>query len=68
MHNYKELKIWQRAMEYAEEIYKLTALLPSDEKFGLISQLRRSAVSVASNIAASVNITKKSMSLLHPSP
>ena len=51
MHNYKELKIWQRAMEYAEEIYKLTALLPVDEKFGLISQIRRSSIAVASNIA-----------------
>lgn len=51
MHNFKELKVWKMAMELTVDIYKLTASFPMDERFGLISQLRRSAVSVSSNIA-----------------
>lgn len=51
MHNLKELKIWNKAIELATEIYQLTAEFPSEEKYGLISQLRRSAVSIPSNIA-----------------
>ena len=51
MHNFQELKIWQRAMDIAEVTYKLSADLPSEEKFGLTSQIRRSAVSIPSNIA-----------------
>lgn len=50
-HNYKQLKIWELAMEIAREIYAVSALFPSEEKFGLVSQIRRSAVSVPSNIA-----------------
>ena len=51
MHNYKNLKVWQVSMELAEELYRLSAKLPSDEKFGLISQMRRCVVSIPSNIA-----------------
>jgi four helix bundle protein len=51
MHNYKNLKVWQISMELAEELYRLSAELPSDERFGLISQMRRCVVSIASNIA-----------------
>ena len=51
MHFFKELKIWQRAMTLAELVYKTTSTFPADEKFGLTSQLRRCAVSVASNIS-----------------
>ncbi len=49
--SYKELIVWQKAMDLVEEIYKLTADLPKVEGFGLISQMRRSAVSIPSNIA-----------------
>jgi four helix bundle protein len=45
------LIVWQRAHELIVGVYKLTRLFPSDEKFGLTSQLRRAAVSVAANIA-----------------
>lgn len=48
---YQELIVWQRAMDLACEVYRLTASLPPDERFGLCAQLRRSAVSVPSNIA-----------------
>jgi four helix bundle protein len=51
MHNLKELKIWHKAIDLSMEIYRLTAHFPKEEKYGLISQIRRSAVSVPSNIA-----------------
>jgi four helix bundle protein len=51
MHNLKELKIWHKAVELATEIYRLTADFPAEEKYGLTSQIRRSVVSISSNIA-----------------
>jgi four helix bundle protein len=48
---YKDLIVWQKAMQLVKSIYLLTRDFPSDERFGLISQMRRAAVSVASNIA-----------------
>jgi len=49
--DYKKLDIWQRAMDYAVEIYKLSAHLPSEEKYGLASQIRRAVCSISMNIA-----------------
>lgn len=51
MHNLKELKIWQKAVDLATDVYRLTADFPKEEKYGLTSQIRRSAVSISSNIA-----------------
>ena len=51
MHNYNNLQIWQEAMDLVEDIYKLTVSFPSEEKFGLVSQMTRAAVSIPSNIA-----------------
>ena len=51
MKDYKELISWQKAMLLAKEIYKLTGMLPREERFGLFAQLRRACVSVPSNIA-----------------
>ncbi|HVW16178.1 MAG TPA: four helix bundle protein [Mucilaginibacter sp.] len=51
MHNLKELKIWNKAIDLTVDVYKATADFPSDERFGLVSQSRRSAVSIPSNIA-----------------
>lgn len=51
MHNFKDLRVWQKSIELTTDIYKLLASFPTDEKFGLISQLKRAAVSVPSNIA-----------------
>jgi len=49
--HYKELIVWQKAMELVTEIYALTMNFPDTEKFGLVVQLRRAAVSIPSNIA-----------------
>lgn len=51
MKSFSELKVWNKAHELVLLIYKLTNKFPSDEKFGLSNQMRRAAVSVASNIA-----------------
>jgi len=48
---YKDLVVWQKAMELVTEIYRVTQKFPKDELFGLTSQLRRAAVSIPSNIA-----------------
>lgn len=49
--SYKDLIAWQKAMELVDMIYDITERFPSSEQFGLVSQLRRAAVSVPSNIA-----------------
>ena len=49
--SYKDLKVWQRAYQLCLEIYKITKGFPDEEKYGIISQLRRAAVSVPSNIS-----------------
>jgi four helix bundle protein len=49
--SYKQLLVWQRSMDLVETVYRVTARFPSGEQFGLISQMRRAAVSVPSNIA-----------------
>ncbi len=51
MHDFKKLVIWQKAMKIVKSIYLITRDFPSEEKFGLISQIRRSAVSIPSNIS-----------------
>jgi four helix bundle protein len=49
--SFEKLIAWQKARELASEIYKITKLFPKDELFGLTSQMRRCAVSIASNLA-----------------
>ena len=49
--SYRDLLVWRKGISLAKMIYKITAEFPSEEKFGLISQMRRAAVSVPSNIA-----------------
>lgn len=51
MNNYKELKVWQRSVELAVKIYELTKHFPKEEVYGLTSQIKRSAISIPSNIA-----------------
>lgn len=49
--SYRDLRVWKTAVELTLEIYRITESLPPSERFGLSSQLRRAAVSIASNIA-----------------
>jgi four helix bundle protein len=51
MHKIEELKIWQKSIELAKEVYKVVADLPNEERFSLASQIKRCTVSIASNIA-----------------
>ena len=50
-HNFRELKIWKEAMNIVKSVYLLTSQLPADERFGLVSQINRCAISIPSNIA-----------------
>ena len=50
-HNFKELRVWQMAMDIVDDIYLITTKFPKEEQFGLTYQVRKSAVSVPSNIA-----------------
>lgn len=51
MRPHRNLIAWQEAMQFVVDVYTLTQYLPKDEKYGLISQMRRAAVSIAANIA-----------------
>lgn len=51
IHSYKDLVVWQRAIELVVEVYTLTAKFPKEEIYGLSSQIKRAAVSIPSNIA-----------------
>ena len=51
MQDYHQLDIWNRSMDYAVNVYELTATLPAEEKYNLTSQLRRAVVSAPLNIA-----------------
>ena len=64
MHNYKKLDVWKESVNLVTEIYLLTDNFPDKEKFGLISQINRCAVSIPSNIAeGSGRSSKKEFSL-----
>lgn len=51
INSYKDLIVWQKSLILVKDVYKITELLPKNEIFGLVSQMRRSAVSIPSNIA-----------------
>ena len=51
METHKDLRVWQQGIELVTSIYMMTKAFPKDEVFGLVSQMRRAAVSVPSNIA-----------------
>jgi four helix bundle protein len=51
MSDFKQLEVWQKAHRATLEVYKITRSFPSEERFGLTSQIRRAAVSIGSNLA-----------------
>jgi four helix bundle protein len=51
MFNFEKLEVWQKAIDFADLIYKQTQSFPLEERFGLTNHLRRAAVSISSNIA-----------------
>jgi four helix bundle protein len=62
--SFKDLVVWQRAIQLTVAVYKLTAAFPASERFGLTNQLRRASVSVASNIAEGYGRSTKGEYLL----
>ena len=59
-YSFEKLECWQKARELAVLIYKITINFPADEKFGMVSQMRRCSISIASNIAEGTSrISKK---------
>ena len=67
LHSYKELDLWKKSMDFVISIYDISSLFPIAEKYGLVSQIRRAAVSIPSNIAegASRNNTKEFVQFLY---
>jgi four helix bundle protein len=51
MFNFEKLDVWNEAIAFADDVYRLTRTFPPDERFGLTSQIRRAAISISSNIA-----------------
>lgn len=51
MRDFRQYEVWKNAISFTTEVYKLTSVFPSSEKFGLTNQLQRATVSIASNIA-----------------
>jgi four helix bundle protein len=48
---HRKLDVWHKSVDFATEVYKVTNTFPSDERYGLVSQMRRAAISVPSNLA-----------------
>jgi four helix bundle protein len=51
LETYRDLKVWKKSVDLVEQVYLVSKLFPDDERFGLISQVRRAAVSIPANIA-----------------
>jgi four helix bundle protein len=49
--SYKDLIVWQKSIDLAKIVYRLTAKFPAEEKFGIVAQMRRASISIPSNIA-----------------
>ncbi len=58
-HNFRQLDVWNRALAVTEDVYRITKRFPKSERYGLVTQMRRSAVSIVSNIAEGTSRTTK---------
>jgi four helix bundle protein len=63
--SFRDLQVWQRAMDLVEDVYVTTKAFPGDERFGLTAQVRRAAVSIASNIGEGKRRKKRGPLLNH---
>jgi four helix bundle protein len=63
--SFRGLKVWQQSMTLVEEIYSVTRAFPSDERFGLTSQIRRASVSIPSNIGEGKRRKRQAVFLHH---
>ena len=63
--SYMDLEVWKKSVDLVVSIYQLTKKFPAEEKFGLTSQIKRSAVSIPSNIAEGYNRTHRGDYLRH---
>ena len=59
MKNYKELIIWQKGIVIIKSVYQLVKQFPTEEKYGLVSQITRAAVSISANIAEGKSILRR---------
>ena len=59
MRNFRDLEVWQASVLFVQKIYSVTKTFPSDERFGLTSQMNRAVVSIASNIAEGCSRTSQ---------
>lgn len=59
MRDFRQYEVWKNAISSTTEVYKLTSVFPSSEKFGLTNQLQRATVSIASNIAEGASRTSE---------
>lgn len=67
IYSFEKLEVWKEAIQLAVKTYNTTDLCPNEEKFGLISQMRRCSVSVSSNIAeGTARLTKKDNAHFRP--
>ncbi|MGA7877176.1 MAG: four helix bundle protein [Desulfoferrobacter sp.] len=67
MRPHHKLAVWKRSIDFVKQIYELTAIFPAEEKFGLVSQMRRAAVSIASNIAEGAALNSHAKTSFAPS-
>src|SRR5258705_11947957 len=63
--SFRDLEVWQEAMQLVEEVYRLSRRFPPDERFGLTSQIRRAAVSIPSNIGEGGRRKRRKADLYH---
>jgi hypothetical protein len=61
---YRDLIVWQKSIALVKQIYQLTQNFPNDEKFGLVSQMRRAAVSIPSNIAEGKRVEQQATTFI----
>jgi len=63
--HYRDLEVWQRAMDLVEQVYRIAKTLPTEERYGLTSQIQRAAVSIPANVAEGHSRTHRGDYLHH---